>query len=517
MAPLIESKKYDTDKTQPAYEQSASSSAKLLALVLFCLSSHAQIVTSQYNNARTGAIVTETTLTPANVNSAHFGKVFSLKVDGDVYGQPLFLPHVEIPGKGVHNVLYVATEHDSVFAFDADVPSAPLWHVNFLNASAGVTTVPARDVRCPFVRPEIGITPTPVIDVVTGTIYVLARTKQGDRYVQKLHALAVATGAEKFRGPVEIEASGFDPLRELPRAALLLVNGQVYLTWGSSCDVGPYHGWVMAYDAKTLAQTAVLNTSPDAEESGIWQSDMGPAADEDGNVYVATGNGKFTAASGGRSYGDSVLKLARGLQVLDYFTPYNENALNREDADVGSGGPMVLGKLVMVGGKDGSLYVLDRSRLGKFRAGDNGHAVQVIKFRDGVYAAPAHWNGHVYVLPSGGNVTSFAVAGAKLVEPPQSVGTQKFGNPGATPAISANGTRNGIVWLIETKTWNGSDRPAVLHAYDAANVSRELYNSEQNAARDRIGLTLRFTIPTVVNGRVYVDAKGSVDVFGLLK
>jgi outer membrane protein assembly factor BamB len=460
------------------------------------------------------------------VNADHFGKIFSLKVDGDIYTQPLFLPRDEIPGKGIHNTIFVATEHDSVYAFDADVPSGPLWHVSFLDSAAGVTTVPARDTACPFIRPEIGVTPTPVIDPSTGTLYVLARTKESrgalssDRYVQKLHALAITTGAEKFGGPVEIKAPGFDPLRELPRAALLLVNGQVYLTWGSSCDHGPYHGWVMAYDAKTLAQTAVFNTSPDAEESGIWQSDTGPAADEDGNIYVATGNGKFTAAAGGHDFGDSLLKFAPAangaLRLLDYFTPFNEKALNRDDADLGSGGPMVMGRLVLVGGKDGSLYVLDRGRLGKFRGDNNSHAVQVIKFRDGVYGAPAHWNGHVYVLPSGGSLTSFAVTRGKLAEPPDAVGTQRFGNPGATPVISANGTRNGIVWLIETKAWNGADRPAVLHAYDAANVARELYNSEQNPARDRVGLTLRFTIPTVVSGRVYVDAKGSVDVFGLL-
>ena len=505
---------------------------------------HGAVLTAQYDNARTGAILTETALTPANVNSSGFGKIFSLKVDGDVYAQPLFLPRVEIPGKGVHNVLYVATEHDSVYAFDADAPAEPLWHVNFLKG-ADVTTVPARDVACRFIAPEVGITPTPAIDPQTGTIFVLARTKESRgsfssaRFVQKLHALAITTGAEKFGGPVEIKASvkgrgaggsegevAFNPLRELPRAALLLANGQVFLTWGSSCDVGPYHGWVMAYDARTLAQTAVFNTSPDAEESGIWQSDNGPAADEDGNVYVATGNGKFTVSGGGRDYGDSLLKLGiakGGMNVMDYFTPFNEKALNSDDADLGSGGPMLLPKqpgqarrLVMVGGKDGSLYVLDRDHLGKYQAGSNSHAVQVLGFRDGIYSAPAYWNGRVYFLAGGDYLSAFPVVNGKLADKPAQVGTERFANPGATPAISANGTRNGIVWLIQTKTWNGTDRPSVLRAYDAANVARELYTSEQNSERDRVGLTLRFTIPTVVNGRVYVDAKGRVDVFGLL-
>jgi len=524
-------------------------SATSLALIpIFALLPHspaaAQVLTAQYDNARTGATLHETTLTPANVNAAHFGKIFSYPVDGDVYAQPLYLAGVGIPGKGTHNVVFIATEHDTVYAFDAGgAASGPLWRVSFLNSGAGIAAVPSRDVACPFIAPEIGITPTPAIDLQTGTLYVLARTKEGGgtfssgRYVQKLHALAITTGAEKFGGPVEIKASvkgrgasqaevAFDPLRELPRAALLLVNGQVYLTWGSSCDVGPYHGWVMAYDARTLAQTAVFNTSPDAEQSGIWQSDNGPAADEEGNIYAATGNGKFTAAVNGRDYGDSLLKLGlanRSLSVLDYFTPFNEKSLDSRDDDLGSGGPLLLppqpgapSGLVLVGGKDGSLYVLDRGHLGKFQESSNSHAVQVIRFRDGIYSAPAYWNGHVYILAGGDYLSAFALDHGKLSAQPGAMSVQRFGNPGATPAISANGTSNGIVWLIETKTWNGADRPAVLHAYDAANVARELYNSEQNSARDRVGLTLRFTIPTVVDGRVYVDAKHRVDVYGLL-
>ncbi|MGA3240411.1 MAG: pyrrolo-quinoline quinone [Bryobacteraceae bacterium] len=525
------------------------SSARSFALIpVFVLLTHshaaAQVLTAQYDNARTGATLHETTLTPANVNAAHFGKIFSFPVDGDVYAQPLYVAGVEIPGKGTHNVVFIATEHDSVYAFDAaGAATGPLWRVNFLNSGAGVSTVPARDVACPFIAPEIGITPTPAIDLQTGTLYVLARTKEGGgafssaRYVQKLHALAITTGTEKFGGPVEIKASvkgrgasqaevAFEPLRELPRAALLLVNGQVYLTWGSSCDVSPYHGWVMAYDARTLAQTAVFNTSPDDEQSGIWQSDNGPAADEEGNVYIATGNGKFTAAANGRDYGDSLLKLGlanRSLNVLDYFTPFNEKSLNRDDDDLGSGGPLLLPRqpgapfgLALVGGKDGSLYVLDRGHLGKFQESSNSHAVQVIRFRDGIYSAPAYWNGRVYILASGDYLSAFALNHGRLPAQPDAISVQRFGNPGATPAISANGTSNGIVWLIETKTWNGADQPAVLRAYDAANVARELYNSEQNRDRDRVGVTLRFTIPTVADGRVYVDAKHRVDVFGLL-
>jgi hypothetical protein len=486
-----------------------------VALFLLWLPASAQLLTSQNDNARTNANLKETILKPSNVNAKQFGKIFSLPVDGDIYAQPLHLPGIEIPGKGRHNVLYVATEHDSVYAYDADTSShEPLWKTRFINPDAGIGTVPARDVACPFIRPEIGITPTPVIDLQTGTLYVLARTKESQgalrssRHVQRLHALAITTGQEKFGGPVEIQTPGFDPLRELPRAGLLLSNGQVILTWGSSCDVGPYHGWVMAYDAHTLKQTAVFNTSPSSNESGIWQSDNAPAADEQGNIYVATGNGHFDA---GRNYGDTILKLgldSHGFTVRDSFTPDDQEQLNSRDLDIGSGGPMLTPSgLVMAGGKNGVLYVLDRQHM---------KPVQMFQFRGGIYAAPAWWNGHVYVLASDDRLSDFALTEKGLSEKPVASGRERFGNPGATPAISANGSRDGIVWLIQTKAWNGVDRPAVLRAYDAANVDRELYNSEQNSARDRVGLTLRFTIPTVMNGRVYVEAKGEVDVYGLL-
>ena len=237
------------------------------------------MTTSQYDNARTGANTRETILTPANVNAAQFGKVFTLPVDGDVYAQPLYLPKLEIPGKGTHAILFVATERDSVYAFDAAGQSSePLWRVNFLDAAKGVESLTAREVRCPFITPLVGITSTPVIDADAGVIYVLARTKEHGRPVQRLHALDVRTGAEKFGGPVEISASvknktgsiAFDPLLENPRAALLLANARVYLSWASSCDVGSYHGWMIAYDAHTLRQAAVFNDSPDDERSGIW-------------------------------------------------------------------------------------------------------------------------------------------------------------------------------------------------------------------------------------------------------
>jgi hypothetical protein len=490
-----------------------------------------QMVTSQFDNSRTSANLHETTLTPANVNAAHFGKLFSLKVDGDIYAQPLYVPHLTIPGKGNHNVLFVATEHDSVYAFDADRAAEPLWHVSFLKS--GVSTVRAGDVACPFIQPEIGITPTPVIDLETATIFVLARTTEGGgiltspSYVQRLHALSLTTGAEKSGGPVQIKAPGFHNVRELPRAGLLLTNGQVILTWGSSCDVGPYHGWVMAYDKNTLAQTAVLNTSPDAAESGIWQSDNAPAADDQGNIYAVTGNGRFDVSGTRRNYGDSVLKLKvdRGaVTVADYFTPSDERALNSSDDDLGSGGPLLLPDqpgphphLLLAGGKSGDLYVLDRDHLGHFQSGNNAHALQVLHFPGGIYAAPAYWNGHIYMLASNDFLCDFHLDRGRISTQPMRKGTHKFGNPGATPTVSADGNRNGIVWLIETKVWNDfTNRTAVLHSFDANDVRHELYNSEENSARDRAGATLRFTVPTVIGGHVYVEAKREIDVYGLL-
>lgn len=506
----------------------------------------AQVATSQYDNSRTGSNQRETVLTPRNVNATQFGKLFSLPVDGSIYAQPLYVPRIEIPGKGVHNIVFVATEHDSVYAFDADGRSMePLWKVSFLDRQRGVTSIPARDVDCPFIEPEIGITSTPVIDLRSGTLFVLARTREKDgmlssRYVQRLHALALTTGAEKFGGPVEIKASArgsgagssngqidFEPLRENPRAALLLVNDKVYLTWASSCDVGPYHGWVMAYDAHALTQVAALNTSPDADDSGIWAGDTGPAADAEGNVFLATGNGKFDVVTGGRDYGDSMLRLSlAGSQLLvrDYFTPFNQQELDAEDKDLGSGGPLLLPDqpgphphLLVVTGKVGLIYVLNRDHLGGYHSRSDSQIVQTLPGGpDENFGAAAYWNGHVYFIFTGEVPKDFTLSRGRLsVEP--SRGSRRFLDPGATPTVSSNGPKDGIVWALTSKRWNQPDGPsAALYAFDASNIARELYSSEMNASRDRAGIGLRFNIPTVANGHVYVGAKGELDVYGLL-
>jgi hypothetical protein len=515
----------------------------LLTIAATTTTAIAPVLTSQYDNMRTGATLNETILTPQNVNSRQFGKQGAFKVDGAVYAQPLFIPALDIPSKGKHDVLFVATEHDSVYAFDADRPSdPPLWQVTFLDSSRSVTAVPARDVQCPFIQPEVGITPTPVIDLKTGTLYVLARTMTGhtfadSEYFQHLHALAITTGAEKFGGPKLISASvpgkgdgskngqvAFNPLRENPRASLLLVNNVVYLSWASSCDVNPYHGWVMAYDAATLAQKAVFNVTPDGNEGGIWESDTGPGADASGNVFVPTGNGTFNAGSGGRDYGDSVVKLAlegSSLNVRDYFTPHDQAHLSDADADLGSSGPILLPDqpgphphLLLQPTKGGMIYVIDRDRMGKFRP-EGDAIVQQIRMAGGGYGAMAYWNQHVYFACEGDYLRDYIITNGELKLNAQS--STKFANPGATPSVSANGAKDGIVWAIATKTWNGPNQPAVLYAFNASNISQPIYSSEQNSARDRAANGTRFVIPVVVNGHVYFGVRGEVEVYGLLK
>ncbi len=502
-----------------------------------------QVITSQYDNLRTGATSNEKVLTPQNVNAKQFGRLGAFKVDGAVYAQPLFIPSVDIPGKGKYDVLFVATEHDSVYAFDANrAGDPPLWHISLLDERRGSSTVPARDVQCSFIQPEVGITSTPVIDLKTGTLYVLARTMidptfGSKEYFQHLHALAITTGVEKFDGPKLISASvpgkgaggengqvRFDPLHENPRASLLLVNDTLYLTWASSCDLGPYHGWVMAYDAQTLAQKAVLNTTPDGDQGGIWASDTGPGADTADNIYVPTGNGTFDASSGGRDYGDSVLKLmlqGSSIVVRDYFTPHDQARLSDGDADLGSSGPLLLPDqpgphrhLLLQPTKGSMIYVIDRDQMGKFQP-DGDAIVQRIRMAGGGYGAMAYWNGHVFFACSDDFLRNYAIDKGELKLSAYS--STRFENPGATPSVSANGNKDAIVWAITTKTWNGPSRPAILYAFDANKIDHPIYTSEQNSQRDRAAMATRFVIPVVVNGRVYFGARGEVEVYGLLK
>ena len=499
------------------------------------------VATAQYDNQRTGANLAETILTPRNVNPARFGKLFVAPLDGDVFAQPLYVPNLEIPGKGVHNVVFVATEHDSVYALDAaGEPKEPLWRASFINPAAGVNPVAERDVHCGFISSEVGVTSTPVIDTASRTIYVLARTAESgaDRTVrmfQRLHALDLTTGAERPGSPVLIRASvtgaswfglfskeiAFHAALENPRAALLLSGGNVYLAWGSACDVGPYYGWVQSYDARTLKQTGVFNASPDAGESGIWQSDTGIAADGDGAVYAVTGNGKFNASTGGRDYGDSVLKLGfhnGTLGVRDYFTPFNEALLNVADIDLGSSGPVLLPDqagphphVLVTAGKAGLVYVIDRDRMGGFQRFSNSHAIQTLQVGTGAFGAPAYWNGHLYYANRKDPLKDFRVENGKLVPTPLHQGGEPFEHPGAIPCVSANGNRDGIVWLVVSRGPNRQrvDSDAILHAYDALDVRNELFSAV-------LGPSVRFAMPTVAGGRVYIGARRALYVYGLL-
>ena len=519
-----------------------------ICLFSWCAAALAQpaVTTSQYDNARTGATLAETVLTPRNVAAGRFGKLFTMPVQGDVYAEPLYVPRVEIPGKGARNVLFVATEADAVYAFDADQTGPPLWRVSLVNQAAGVRPVRASDLECSFTGPDIGITATPVIDAAAGAMYLVARTKERsanghDLFYQRLHALDIRTGQERQGSPVAIRASvegapswfglahndvEFHAGQENARASLLLSNGTVFIAWGSSCDVRPYYGWVLAFDGRTLRRTGVFNTAPNAGESGIWQSDTGIAADAEGNVYAVTGNGRFTAANGGRDYGDSVLKLALqsggAMAVRDYFTPSNEARLNRDDADLGSSSPLLLPDqagahrhLMVAAGKAGVMYVIDRDRMGKFHAESDSHALQAFKaVKGGVYGAPAYWNGHLYYFGSADVLKDFAVKDGRVSQTPQRQGATWF-KAGAIPSVSANGASDGIVWTVLTKGFREPDVEASLEADDASDISRVLY-STRNDPGSAPGMAVRFTIPMVANGRVYVGSRNMVYVYGLL-
>jgi len=529
----------------------------LTPLMLLCVLSKgahvaAQDVLTWHNDsARTGQNLEERTLTLQNVNPRTFGKLFTIKVDGKVDAEPLYTARIEISHEGLRNVLFVATEHDSLYAFDADT-GKKFWQVSLLKAGE----TPSDDIDCGQIVPEIGITSTPVIDLHRGphgTIYVVAMSKdpQG-HYIQRLHALDLRSGGEEFDGPAEIRATFpgtgaashggtavFDPKQYAERAALLLVNGVIYTTWTSHCDHNPYNGWIIAYDAATLQQTGTLDITPNGEEGAIWQSGAGPATDAEGNIYLLSANGSFDTilnAQGFPSQGDfgnSFLKIAASggrLSVADYFTPFNVISENSLDMDLGSGGPVVLpdmkdasGKtrrLVAGAAKDRNIYLLDRDAMGKFNPQGNQNIYQELHqaLKGTVYRGqPAYFNGRLYCSSADDFLYEFQFVNARLVEQPISHTANKFVYPGAAPSISANGSRNAIVWAAEN---GGRDQPgsAVLRAYDASNLAHELYDSnEAPADRDHFGTGNKFITPMIAHGKVYVGTTDGVGVFGLLR
>jgi hypothetical protein len=495
------------------------------------------VVTYHYDNARSGANLQETGLTPSNVNSTKFGKLGFYPVDGLVDGQPLYLSQLNIAGE-THNVLYVVTEHDSVYAFDADSGTV-LWQKSTL----GSGETPSDPVHsCSQVNPEIGITSTPVIDRSRNAIYLVAMSKNGSSYFQRIHALDLTSGVELTGSPALIQAtfpgtgdnsSGgnvvFDPVQYEERAALLLLNGVVYTTWTSHCDVGLYTGWVIGYNASSLAQAQVLNVTPNGSEGAIWMAGAGPAADANNNIYFLNGNGTFdtTLDSNGfpslGDYGNSFIKLSTSgtLAVADYFTMHNTVAESNADTDLGSGGLMVLPDLtdssnqvrhLAIGaGKDRIIYVVDRDDMGKFHSTDQIYQELSGVLSGGVFSKPAYFNGTVYYGAVSDSIKALAIVAAKLKAIPTSKTANTFTYPGTTPSISANGSGNAIVWAVENTS------PAVLHAYDATNLAIELYNSNQASnSRDQFGNGNKFITPIVVNGKLYVGTPNAVAVFGLL-
>jgi hypothetical protein len=520
---------------------SVTSNSAMLTVNPGTSNSSVDVITYHYDNGRSGENLNETTLTPANVKSATFGKKGEFTVDGKVDAQPLYLSQVTIGGQK-KNVLYVVTEHGSVYAFDADsingATTTFLWKVSTLGP--GETTSDNRG--CGQVSPEIGITATPVIDRTRNAIYVVAMSKNaGGNYFQRLHALNLSTGAELFGVPQNITAtypgtgdnsSGgnvvFDAKQYKERPGLLQINGTIYTTWSSHCDIRPYTSWVMAFSADTLAQTSVLNLVPNGSEGGIWMAGTAPAADPSGNLFFILGNGDFDTTLNASGFpangncGNCFVKLSSssGLKLADYFTPHNTVAESNADQDFGSGGGILLvdatdsggntRHLSVGAGKDSIIYVVDRDSMGKFNPITDQIYQEISgQLGGGVFSMPAYFSGTVYYGAVGDALKAFPVATARLAGTPSSQSTHHFGYPGTTPSVSANGTTNGIVWAIENSG-------AVLYAYDATNLTNELYNSNQAANnRDHFSGN-KFITPMVVNGRVYVGTPNSVAVFGLL-
>jgi Chitobiase/beta-hexosaminidase C-terminal domain len=525
-------------------------------LILFSATLAAQaavnVTTWRYDATRAGQNTAETQLNTSNVNATTFGKLYSYSVDGYVYAQPLYISALNVSGI-THNVVYVATEHDSVFAFDAD-RSQQLWKASLLDAAhgaaAGATSVPSGDLGTNDIVPEVGITATPVIDTTTNTLYVVSKTKENGAYVHRLHALDLLTGNEKSSSPVVVQASvpgsgigsvngtiAFQPEWELNRTGLLLFNGHVYVAYAAHGDNGPYHGWIFSYDEATLQQTAVLNTSPNGKGNGIWHSGAALAADNVGGVprvFFATGNFLSTGSASAtptqpytstQNYSNAVVRLDvtnGGLEVVDQWTPFDQQQLSSSDTDQTSGGILLLPdqggsaihELVQVG-KNGRIEVINRDNLGGYNTSANDIVQELNGQITGLWSTPAYWNGRVYFWGSGDTLKQFTLNQGQLSSTPVAKSSATSSFPGVSPVISSNGTSAGIVWAVRSDGYSSSN-PAILYAFDATNVGTHLYDSTQNAARDGAGKAVKFVVPVVTNGKVYVGTQGEVDVYGLL-
>ena len=529
------------------------------------------VLTYHNNLSRDGTNTHEFALTPSNVNTSTFGKLFSCQADGAIYAQPLWVPNLTVAGAS-HNVIIVATQHESLYAFDADAtPCTTLWRVNLVDSahggSSGETSVLSAGSGALVgsgygdISPEVGITGTPVIDPTSNTIYVVSKSVNAStQFFQRLHAIDLTTGSERV-APHSIDSSisvpgtgagsvagrvAFDPRNESQRAGLVLSNAVVYVAWASHEDHDPYHGWVMGFNASTLAPVAnaVFNSTPNQvgtlsySRGGIWMGGGAPAVDAAGNLFFITGNGTFDANTGGSNYGDSVVRLstASGLSVADYFTPLDQASLDANDTDFGSGAATILvdqpaapvTHLVIGGGKQGNLFLLNRDSMGKFSSSTN-NVVQTVNLGNSIFATPVFWQNNLYVAGVGSlKQFAFNSTTGKFNGAPFSQSATSYRFPGATPSVSSNGATNGIIWALDNGLYCTPQSPGcgatVLHAYDATNLATELWNSSQAAAnRDLAGHAVKFTVPTVANGKVYVGTRGNdssvlgeLEVYGLL-
>jgi Chitobiase/beta-hexosaminidase C-terminal domain len=535
-------------------------SSAFALLLTASLPAFGQVNVLTYHNdfARTGQNTNETILTPSNVNMNTFGKIFSCPVDGQIYAQPLYVSNLAIQGQGTHNVVFVATMHNSVYAFDADSNGGPngrvLWQVNLGPATA----TPDKAFGWRYgdyhdIRPEVGIIGTPVIDLVAGTIYLSAFTHEGTNYVQRIHALSITNGEERPLSPVVVSATinangvssvggklSFDHMNNgLQRPALTLAGGVLYVAYSGFADTDPYHGWLLGFDAATLQQLTnrIFNTTPNstvaawgpnAGEGGLWMGGNGPLVDAATNLYFEVGNGPFNADTNGTEYGDSFVKLSttNGLAVADYFTPYNQASLAAGDTDLGSGGPVLLPDevgstnhphLIVGSGKSGTIYLIDRDNMGHYNPANDSQIVQsVVSAIGACFATPAYFNKTIYYQGNGDRLKAFAITNGALSTTPIHRSSSTIGFPGSTPSVSANGTNNAIVWVVQNTAVNSGSPtgPAILYAYNAYNLTNKLYDSSQAGVRDTASWAVKTSVPTVANGKVYVGGASALTVYG---